>query len=262
MPLKISRAMTDLLLSFHQIMPSYLDFISVFGLQLDQREVRFSGFHEQSTLDLSQTKRPAVPLLGRSGYGYQLCYNLKAIVDKGDRGGKGGGREWSKRQAAIHHQFDVENGTALWVCTEGRKKDGLFDRIRDLTSDTKRLEDWSYGTKEESFRSSLATHLTCCHWSIEEWRTYMSWLEETVEKEVSKYSSQKQEGATNDGLDPRRDQWQPQPDPRSDSQEVHLRRPSARPELRRSGERSHHDTRSQQRHHEVAQQLLRLLAQE
>jgi hypothetical protein len=34
MPLKISRAMTDLLLSFHQVMPGYLDFMSVFGSNL------------------------------------------------------------------------------------------------------------------------------------------------------------------------------------------------------------------------------------
>jgi hypothetical protein len=180
MSLKVSRSMINLLLSFHQVMPSYLDFMSVFGLQLNQREVRFSGFHEQSTLAASLSKRPAVPELGRSGHGFQLCYNLKAVVDKG---GKGKDR-WSIRQAAIHHQFDVDNGIALWICTEGRK-DGLFTRIRDLTSDAKRPEDWSYGSRDESLRSSLATHLTCCHWSIEEWRMYMGWLEDTVEKEVS-----------------------------------------------------------------------------
>jgi hypothetical protein len=180
--LKISRAMSNLLLSFHQVMPSYLDFMSAFGLQLGQREVRFSGFHEQSTLSAPISKRPSVSQLDRSGHGYQLCYNLKAIVDKG---GKGKEKEWSKRQAAIHHQFDADNGKALWICTEGRKLNGLFDRIRDLTSDTSRQEDWTYDTREESFVSSLATHLTCCHWSIEGWRVYMGWLEETVEKEVS-----------------------------------------------------------------------------
>lgn len=180
--LKISRAMANLLLSFHQVMPSYLDFVSVFGLQLGQREARFSGFREQSTLSAPVSKRPLVQQLDRSGHGYQLCYNLKAIIDKG---GKGKEKEWSKRQAAIHHQFDVDNGKALWICTEGRKVNGLFDRIRDLTSDVNRPEDWNYDTREKSFLSSLATHLTCCHWSIEGWRMYMGWLEETVQKDVS-----------------------------------------------------------------------------
>lgn len=179
--LRISRAMTDLLLSFHQVMPSYLDFMSVFGLQLDQRELRFSGFHEQNTLSAPQAKRPAVPQLGRSGHGFQLCYNVKAVINKGDKDQP----DWSIRQAALHHQFDVGQGTSLWICTEGRKDGGLFDRIRDLTSDPKKPEDWRYETKEESFRSSLATHLTCCHWSIEEWRTYTGWLEETFEEQVS-----------------------------------------------------------------------------
>lgn len=172
--------MLNLLLSFHQVMPSYLDFVSVFGLQLNQREVRFSGFHEQSTLSVAPSKQPAVLQLGRSGHGYQLCYNLKAVVDKD---GKGDDR-WSIRQAALHHQFDVGTGTALWICTEGRKEGGLFDRIRDLTSDVRRVEDWSYDTKVESFRSSLSTHLACCHWSVEEWRSYVGWLENTVEKEA------------------------------------------------------------------------------
>jgi hypothetical protein len=180
--LKISRGMTNLLLSFHQVMPSYLDFMSVFGLQLDQREVRFSGFHEQSTLSAPPAKRPSVSQLDRSGHGYQICYNLKAVVDKGGEGSK---KKWSKRQAAIHHQFDVNKGKALWICTEGRKNGGLFDSIRDLTSDIQRPEDWSYRTREDGFRSTLATHMACCHWSVEEWRMYMGWLEETVEKEVS-----------------------------------------------------------------------------
>lgn len=170
-----------MLFSFHQVMPSYLDFVSVFGLQVNQREIRFSGFHEQSTLSISPTKRPKVPQLNRSGRGYQLCYNLKTIADKGEKEKD----RWSIRQAAIHHQFDVEQGTALWICTEGRKEKGLFDRIRDLTSDPKRPEDYSYGTIDQAARSSLATHLTCCHWSVEEWRTYMTWLEETVQKEAS-----------------------------------------------------------------------------
>jgi hypothetical protein len=42
--------------------------------------VRFSGFKVQSTLDIPQAKRPSVPLLGRSGAGYQLCYNLKTVM--------------------------------------------------------------------------------------------------------------------------------------------------------------------------------------
>lgn len=182
LPLKISHAMANLLLTYHQVMPSYLDFVSVFGAQLEQREVRYSGFHVQSTLGTQSNEHPPVPSLGRSGRGYQLCYNLKAVVDKG---GEGKEKEWSKRQAAVHHQFDIKNGNALWICTEGRALGGFFERVRDLTQDDKRRKDWSYGNRLECFLSSLATHLSCCYWSIEEWRSYLSWLEETVEKEAS-----------------------------------------------------------------------------
>ena len=175
--------MATKLLTFHQVTPTYLDFISEFGLQFDKRPgIRFSGFHQQSTLAVPLAKRPAVLELNRSGLGYQLCYNLKAVADKGEEDLAGG--RWSIRQAAMHHQFDVEKGNALWICTEGRRVGGFFDRLREMTSDPKRKEDWSCDTVEESFRSSLIPHLTCCYWSVEAWSPYLRWLEDKVEKVV------------------------------------------------------------------------------
>ena len=47
-----------------------------------------------------------------------------------------------------------------------------------------RPEDRAFSTSEDCFRTSLTTHLLNCHWSTEEWRWYIQWLEEVIETEV------------------------------------------------------------------------------
>jgi hypothetical protein len=39
--------------------------------------------------------------------------------------------EWSIRQAAIHHQFDIVYGPALWIVTKGNKD--IKERFKELT---------------------------------------------------------------------------------------------------------------------------------
>ena len=117
-PLRLTQDMLLRLLSFHQVMPVYLDFLSVFGSQNEARDLRFSGFREQVALSI--THRASIPELGRSGRQFQLSYNLKAVACKSALGIALTEQQWSIRQAAIHHQFDVESGLSLWIITQGR----------------------------------------------------------------------------------------------------------------------------------------------
>src|SRR4051812_6406937 len=78
-PLAVTRKMLTRILSYHQVMPSYLDFMAVFGRQSDARDLRFSGFREQ-TLFSNPSLMPSEPGLGRSGVQFQLCYNLKSVT--------------------------------------------------------------------------------------------------------------------------------------------------------------------------------------
>src|ERR1700722_813047 len=79
--LNITRRMLLRILSYHQVMPAYLDFISVFGSQDDPKDLRFSGFREQTLISKGDKIRgPEVTSLGRSGRQIQLCYNLKAVA--------------------------------------------------------------------------------------------------------------------------------------------------------------------------------------
>lgn len=163
-------------------MPEYLDFISVFGSQSEPLDLRFSGFREQTTLSQPLYERIAAPNLGRSGRQYQLCYNLKGTTLKSEDKMDTSLSEWSIRQAAIHHQFDVVQGTTLWIITKGSLD--IQERYKELTGSYGRREDKSFGTVEECFRSSLAAHLLYCHWSTEDWRGYIRWLEQSIEKDV------------------------------------------------------------------------------
>lgn len=112
--LDITRLMFAQILTFHQVMPAYLEFVMAFGQQDEPKDLRFSSFKKQVSL-ASSARLPEIPGLGRSGQQYQLCYNLKHIaVEKG--------RGFSMiRQAAIHHQFDVVTGKTLWIVTAGRR---------------------------------------------------------------------------------------------------------------------------------------------
>lgn len=180
--LKITRDALTLIMTFFQVMPAYLDFMFVFGAQSEARDLRFSGFREQTCLRTS-TRGHQLDLLGRSGRHFQICYNLKGVSFKKKNEENIKLNEWSIRQAAFYHQFDVEFGTSLWIVTKGRLD--IQQRYKELTGKDGRLEDKSFGSRDESFRSNLAVHLLYCSWSTEDWRWYIRWLEDVIDIETS-----------------------------------------------------------------------------
>jgi hypothetical protein len=74
-------------------------------------------------------------------------------------------------------------GTALWMITKGSLD--LKDLIYEVLGPRGRIEDRSFGTPAEAFRTSLAMHSLFAHWSVNDWRWYIQWLEDTVDQEVS-----------------------------------------------------------------------------
>lgn len=181
-PLKLSRKMLVRILSYHQVMPSYIDFLCVFGSQDEPRDLRFASFREQ-TLISEPARGPAVEALGRSGRQFQICYNLKAANCTSSANTKVQAKQWSIRQVAIHHQFDVKTGTTLWIVTKGDKE--IKNRIEDLTGPDGRPEDTDFSTPEECFKRTLGAHMVYCHWSAEDWRAYVQWLEEYIDRGAS-----------------------------------------------------------------------------
>jgi hypothetical protein len=170
------------ILTYHQVMPGYLDFLLVFGTNNEARDLRFSGFREQICLKNTPSPRALeIDLMERSGRQFQLSYNLKTVTCKNtpvDFTKK----DWSIRQGAFHHQFDVVKGTALWIITQGHLS--IRDRVEDMTSVAGRPEDRAFYSREYCFKTTLTTHLLFCHWSVEPWRYYIAWLEEVIDKEA------------------------------------------------------------------------------
>ncbi|KAI1739729.1 hypothetical protein F4680DRAFT_134205 [Xylaria scruposa] len=170
--LDVTQQMFTKILSFHQVMPAYLDFVMAFGRQEVPKDLRFSSFKKQVSLAPS-VRMPKIPELGRSGQQFQLCYNLKHVARKDDGGFS------NIRQAAFHHQFDVLTGKTLWIVTAGRRD--LKERYKHLTGEDAKAETKSFKTPIECFRSSLAAHSMFCAWAVENWRWYIKSLENDLE---------------------------------------------------------------------------------
>lgn len=155
-------------------MPGYLDFLHGFGAQDNARGKFFTGFYQQTMLgEDSQLAQ----MSDRSWRQYQLCYNLRGVTSKPMSHGQ---VEWSVRQAAVHHQFDVVDGTAVWIVTKGGKD--LLERVDNLAKGYKKP---SLETPQACFRTSLDVHRMFSHWSAEDWRRYVDYLEDNLNSDVS-----------------------------------------------------------------------------
>jgi hypothetical protein len=176
--------MASQILTYFQVMPIYIDFISVFavefGKQVEAVELRFAGFRARSLLS-----NPArgLHLSNRAlcGRNYQLCYNLKCVARKYG-GMKREDWNWSPRQASINHQFDVGEGNSVWIVAAAR--DHLQKRVQELTGANGMVEDRSFNSSVDSFISSFAVHLLLAQWATEDWRGYIRWLEQVLEEKV------------------------------------------------------------------------------
>ncbi|KAI1260870.1 hypothetical protein F5Y18DRAFT_244679 [Xylariaceae sp. FL1019] len=180
-PLKTSKEMLLEILTFHQVMPEYFDFMSVFGLQETPVDFAFGSFRAQCVLGSSSrsaTSAPSQDALGRSGKYYQLCYNLKCA----NRVAGDGATPYSIRQAAFYHRFDVQRGNSLWIVTKGGLD--IHTKFKELTGDDAKPEDKSFASVEECFRSSLSAHLLFCRWATEDWHGYVK----TVETAIDRYT--------------------------------------------------------------------------
>ncbi|KAL1880070.1 hypothetical protein Daus18300_001433 [Diaporthe australafricana] len=192
--------------------PMHSDFVSAFCKKRqddeDVSDLRYSSFRESIRLSAASSGLN-LPHLALSGRGFQLSYNLKSVTNKSkerpswaamvDKKEKW---DWSVRQAVFHHQFDMGEGSSLWIITSAR--DYLQKRVQKLTGQTKRKPpatsqansnedeielqsrpaDRTYTTAADSFVASLSIHLMLAQYASEDWRGYVRWLEQMLEKKT------------------------------------------------------------------------------
>ncbi|KAK3985065.1 hypothetical protein QBC44DRAFT_251306 [Cladorrhinum sp. PSN332] len=164
--LSITRSMLAMILSFHQVMPEYLDFIGSFSIQPGWI-TRFTGFRARKDLEAPP---PMLVMEGlkRSGQQFEVVYNLKGVTMIRQN-------EWVIRNAVFYHRFDLITARAVWIVTKAGLD--ILGRYKDLTSAIGRQEDRSFDTLQECFIASLSPHVLFCHWSSENWRRYIRHLE-------------------------------------------------------------------------------------
>ena len=161
-------------LTYHQVMPAFVDFLFPFGRQQNAQDFQFSGFRHEDRLSFEE-RGLKLPELGRSGRDIRMCYNLKAVEPS-----KGQAEwSWSVRQTATYHSFDVETGKAFWTIVKG---DQLIKRRMEAVTKPgsfRILE--SLNSLAGSFSASLAAHLVLFDWCREHLRWYLNFLEERLQ---------------------------------------------------------------------------------
>lgn len=161
------------ILSYHQVMPEFLDFVSVFGFQDNFRNLRFSAFKQQFNYSSADRVLP-IAQLGRSEQRYQICYNLRAVGPMRNKGTQH--VMYSVHQAAFHHQFDINTGRSLWITIKGD-----LDLKARVAAEKPSL---CFGTPAQCFKSSLDIHLVHFRWAAEGWTRYLSWLEDRMDTDA------------------------------------------------------------------------------
>ena len=163
--------MLTLAMTYHQIMPEFVDLIFPFGNQRRAQDFHFTAFRQRTRL----SKRPLslqIRELGWSGRDIQVCYNLKSVEHSISQSHW----PWSIRHCAISHSFDIENARATWIMIKGNKI--MQKRMTQATSIQGPPEFQNIKYIDRAFAASLTVHKILCDWAAEGWRWYINQLED------------------------------------------------------------------------------------
>ncbi|KAF4460055.1 serine threonine kinase [Fusarium albosuccineum] len=180
-PLNCSRDSFSHILSFHQVPPSFLDFVSSFGSTHYPTDYHMTGFHCDDTLDVPESNLLSISKLGRSGREHRMQYLLRSVErDTGPDGSK----RWNIRQMAVHHAYDLSTGKALWINIKANNV--MEERIKEATADFPSLGSAAMKDLPKSFAATLATHLIHLEWCDEEWRHCINDAESKIRDALAK----------------------------------------------------------------------------
>lgn len=177
-PLNLTRDALLRILTYHQVMPAYIDFLLVYGTRDEDRELRFTGFRTRTTLQ-NPIRGCTIPDLQRSGRQHEICYNLKAVAVKESGKSQHPRNRWKIRQAAVYHRFDLGSGTALWII--GDPRETVKDDLKDVLPAGPVPNEFNFETVSSAFAASLDMHLVLVNWASASWRWHIQDLEETID---------------------------------------------------------------------------------
>ncbi|KAH6613722.1 hypothetical protein B0J18DRAFT_470055 [Chaetomium sp. MPI-SDFR-AT-0129] len=165
-PLMCAKEELTKLLTYHQVMPSFVDLICTF--QSREIPLDYALFRRENYLDRdSPTLR--LPHLGRSGIQIQHAFNL-LTVERTDLG-KQEFNQWPLRHATLYHSLDLETGRAVYLGMKGNSELAL--RIKEAGQSNRHMLATTPRTREKSFIASLQVHLIMLEWCGENWNEYI-----------------------------------------------------------------------------------------
>jgi hypothetical protein len=137
-------------------MPFVLDYLSAFGKNSQDESFNFSSFRTEEVLAPS--------------YSFQVCYNLRDVEPSPAQSSW----QWSIRQTAVAHGFDLRTGDATWITIKGNED--MAKKFLQITQPGAPLDPASLLNSNEAFTSSLTAHLVICEWSRDNWSRYIGFL--------------------------------------------------------------------------------------
>ncbi|RYP90076.1 hypothetical protein DL770_003815 [Monosporascus sp. CRB-9-2] len=204
--LNLTRAMLLRILTYHQVSSCFLTFITFFGSKTGATDVSFGGFRAESSLTTPSLLQS--DMLGRSGRRIQLCYSLGTVEEKvprsrkpaaqGSETSRKADKLWIRPKASIHHQFDPEKGTMLWIITAPVTRPRRFappterSKSKIWTEEfkvhmNKQHRDGKFLTPRSCFSMSLDIHLKLAAWSVGDFSYCMQDLDDSLRQLTDKY---------------------------------------------------------------------------
>ncbi|KAI8623409.1 hypothetical protein F5Y19DRAFT_468532 [Xylariaceae sp. FL1651] len=169
-PLGCTQQQLSILLTHHQVMPTFLDFVMAFKIR--QRPVAYAFFRRENYLDADSPKFN-LPKRRRSGLQIQHAFNLLSVEKTTIPSEQ---NQWPLRQTALYHSFDIVSGQALFIVLKGNTN--IAKRIKDEVTNHRDLQPSSLANTERSFIGALQAQLIVLEWCGESWAEYVDYFED------------------------------------------------------------------------------------
>lgn len=176
--LSCSRDSFSYLSCFHQVDPSFLNFVFSFGSTEEPLDYHMTGFNCNDTLDVADERLLDIPKLGRSGRELRVQYLLRSL----ERGS--GPTTGNIRQMAVYHTFDLVTGKSLWINVKAN--DLMETRLKEAIAEFPELGSKAMGSLPGAFAATLAAHMVHLEWCDEDWRECINEIEGKIRKILTK----------------------------------------------------------------------------
>lgn len=161
-----------MLLTHHQVMPSFLDLVLAFNPS--SKPPSHAMFKHENYLERDSAQF-VVPGRARSGRQIQCAFNLLS-VEPADAPNEG--NPWPLRQTALCHTFDVVSGQSLFIVLKADTN--ILQRIHQEALKNPEMQPSSFLEAGNSFAATLLVQLIVVEWCAENWADYIEYFETKV----------------------------------------------------------------------------------